>query len=137
MGLLSAGAERIRESGPVLRLVEGGTPDPSTKKARQPRRRRLGRPGLAPGLTIAIVLMIAAAVTLQAQRVAGQDSLLSIRAEMREATQRQAELRASVAESEAPDEILTAAGELGMVEPAAVVALPAPSPGTSALVDLG
>ena len=138
MGLLSAGAARLRESGPALRLVEGDAADrPEDKTHDSSRRRRARGPGAIPAVTMAVVLMIAGAVTLQAQRVAGQDSLESVRTEMRDADRLQAELRASVAESEAPEQILLAAGDLGMVEPAATVAVPAPVAGAVGVADRG
>jgi len=88
-------------------------------------------PRRLPGLPTAVVilmLMIALAVGLQAQRVSGQAQLADVRSDMRTATQQQAELRASVAEAESPAQLIDAAAQQGMVEPGAVVAVPAPAP---------
>ncbi|MCP4436827.1 MAG: hypothetical protein GY812_15195 [Actinomycetia bacterium] len=71
-----------------------------------------------------MVAMIAIAVGLQAQRVVGQDALEAVRADMSEESRRQSELRAQVAEAEAPSQILESAADIGMIEPAAVVAVP-------------
>lgn len=77
---------------------------------------------------VLVVAMIAIAVTFQAQRVAGQDTLEAVRSEIRDQSRNQSELRAEVAEAESPARILEGAESLGMVEPAAVVAVPAPQP---------
>ena len=92
---------------------------------------RIPRPGLVPVTTVALVLMIAVGVAFQAQRVAGQDRLQEVRIEMRDASRLQAELRAELAEAEAPAQILEAAADLGMVEPAAAVAVAARPTGGS------
>lgn len=68
---------------------------------------------------------VALAVTIQAQRVGGQDAIESLLAETTEASTHSAELRARVARAEAPAEVLSAAEGMGMVQPAAVVAVPA------------
>ncbi len=83
-------------------------------------------------IAVGVIVMIAVPVAFQAQRVAGQDALESLRAEVTEAGLHQSELRAAVAEAEAPAQILDAAENLGMVQPAAVVAVPAPAPAESA-----
>lgn len=82
-----------------------------------------------------VFLMVTLAVTLQAQRVTGQDAIEGLLAETAEADRQGAELRARVAAAESPAEVLAAAESMGMVQPAAVVAVPAaggntPAPGT-------
>lgn len=72
-----------------------------------------------------VFVMVALAVTLQAQRVTGQDAIEGLLAETTETGRQGAELRAQVAEAESPAEVLTAAESMGMVQPAAVVAVPA------------
>lgn len=74
---------------------------------------------------ISIVSMIAVAVAIQAQQVAGQQLLDEVRSEAHAQSRIQADLRAEVAEAEAPSALLHTAEELGMVEPGAVVAVPA------------
>lgn len=90
----------------------------------RPRRRLFGLPA---GL-VALVAMIAVAVGLQAQQVSGQALLEQVRVEMRDEGHRQAELRAEVAELESPAQVIAAAVDLDMIEPAASVAVPAPPP---------
>ncbi len=72
----------------------------------------------------AIVAMVALAVTLQAQRVSGQDAIEGLVARTEAATTEGAELRARVAEAESPAEVLAKAQDMDMVTPAAVVAVP-------------
>ena len=74
---------------------------------------------------VSIVAMIAVAVAIQAQQVAGQQLLDEVRSEAHAQSRIQADLRAEVAEAEAPSALLHTAEELGMVEPGAVVAVPA------------
>lgn len=69
--------------------------------------------------------MVVAAVALQAQQVAGQQAVEELIASRSDAAVQGAELRAAVASGESPANILDAAEELGMVQPAAVVAVPA------------
>ncbi len=69
--------------------------------------------------------MVVLAVALQAQLVAGQDSLEELNAARVEASELGADLRASVAAAESPANVLAAAEEMGMVRPAAAVAVPA------------
>jgi cell division protein FtsL len=97
-----------------LRLVEG-----------EPRR-RVSRAHPAVVTVVMIVALVAAAVAFEAQQVAGQSHLDHSRAGIAEAHETQQELRARVAEAESPARVLEAAGELGMIEPAPVVAVPAP-----------
>lgn len=73
----------------------------------------------------ALVAVIAMAVSLQAQRVSGQDLLEDLNRSAADATRESAELRAEVAAAESPAEVLDAAAADGMVQPAAVVAIPA------------
>lgn len=75
---------------------------------------------------IAVVAMIAMAVAIQAQQVAGQQVLDEVRTESQLQSRVQADLRAAVAEAESPSALLDNAAEIGMVEPAAVVAVPTP-----------
>lgn len=86
---------------------------------------RAPRPGTAQMVMAVVFAMIALAVTLQAQRVSGQDTIEGLMAETTDAARQGAELRARVAEAESPAEVLAAAEALGMVQPAAVVAVPA------------
>lgn len=73
----------------------------------------------------ALVAVIAMAVSLQAQRVTGQDRLEDLHQSAADAARESAELRAEVAAAESPAEVLDAAAADGMVQPAAVVAIPA------------
>jgi cell division protein FtsL len=75
---------------------------------------------------VAIVAMVAVAVAFQAQQVSGQSQLDLARSEIVEERGRQQELRARVAAIESPARVLEAAEELGMIEPAPVVAVAAP-----------
>lgn len=72
-----------------------------------------------------VFAMIALAVVLQAQRVTGQEVIEDLMVRTGDATRDTAELRARVAEAESPAEVLAAARSMGMVQPAAVVAVPA------------
>lgn len=81
-----------------------------------------------PVAALALLLLLAIAVGLQARQVAGQEHLDEVRAQIRAATTSQVELRSAVAEAESPAKILEAALALGMIEPGAAVAVPAPSP---------
>lgn len=89
---------------------------------------RLPRIGAARFVMAMVFVMVALAVTLQAQRVTGQDAIEGLMTETTEAGRQGAELRAQVAEAESPAEVLTAAESMGMVQPAAVVAVPATGP---------
>jgi hypothetical protein len=109
-----SGSSRRSGGAPRLRLVEGETP------------RRGTRVHPAVVTVVTIVSLVAAAVGFKAQQVAGQSQLDDSRAGLAEAHERQQELRARVAEAESPARVLDAAGELGMIEPAPVVAVPAP-----------
>jgi len=137
MGVLTPAPLRIGRHGRPSRQVpgieeRGGEPQPGRLRRIGGRvravRGRIVFPGLVPATTITLVLMIAIAVTFQAQRVVGQDRLEEVRLEMRDEARRQAELRAAAAEAEAPAQVLEAAAELGMVEPSAAVAVAAPAP---------
>ena len=89
---------------------------------------RRSRPALARLVRVAVislVALIALAVAIQAQRVAGQQALDEIRSESNAESRRQADLRAELAEAESPSVILAQAEGLGLVEPGAVVAVPA------------
>jgi len=77
---------------------------------------------------LALFCTFAVAVGLQAQRVAGQADLDALSVRHHLASIEQIELRAAVATAESPAEVLTAAGEIGMVEPAAVAVVPSPGP---------
>lgn len=72
-----------------------------------------------------VFAMIALAVVLQAQRVTGQEVIEDLMVQTDQANRDTAELRAQVAEAESPAEVLVAARSMGMVQPAAVVAVPA------------
>lgn len=87
--------------------------------------RRAPRVGIVQFVMATVFLMVALAVTLQAQRVAGQDTLEGLLTETAEADRQGAELRARVAAAESPAEVLAAAESMGMVQPGAVVAVPA------------
>lgn len=140
MGVLTPAAPRAGRLARRVKAVPGldvpatGAEEPGSGRIRRFAGRvrgvagRPAFPGLVPVTTIALVLMIAMAVTFQAQRVVGQDHLEEVRLEMRDQARRQAELRAAAAEAEAPAQILEAADELGMVEPSAAVAVAAPAP---------
>ena len=99
--------------------------DPGNPRARREtgRRPRAIQFGLAT-----VVAVIALAVSLQAQRVSGQDRIEELHSSTLEATRDSAELRATVAAAESPAEVLAAAAADGMVQPAAVVAIPAAGP---------
>lgn len=75
---------------------------------------------------VSVVAMIAMAVAIQAQQVAGQQVLDGVRTESQAQSRVQADLRAAVAEAESPSALLDNAAEIGMIEPAAVVAVPTP-----------
>jgi cell division protein FtsL len=85
---------------------------------------RMPRIGTARFVMAMVFVMVALAVTLQAQRVTGQNAIEELLAETTDAGRQGAELRAQVAEAESPSEVLTAAKSMGMVQPAAVVAVP-------------
>lgn len=103
-----------RSPAPRLRLVEGEA------------RRRRARVHPAVVTVVMIMAMVAVAVGFKAQQVAGQSHLDLTRSGIVEARGRQQELRARVASVESPARVLEAAEELGMVEPAPVVAVAAP-----------
>lgn len=86
---------------------------------------RIPRIGTAQFVMTMIFVMVALAVVLQAQRVTGQEAIEALMTQTTQAGRQGAELRAQVAEAESPAEILTAAESMGMVQPAAVVAVPA------------
>ncbi|MFV0315672.1 MAG: hypothetical protein ACK5O2_01760 [Microthrixaceae bacterium] len=89
--------------------------------ARRPRAIQLG--------FVTVGAAIAIAVFLQAQRVSGQEHIEDLQARTTEATRQWSELRAAVATAESPAEVLQAAARDGMIQPAAVVAVPAGSIG--------
>jgi cell division protein FtsL len=79
-------------------------------------------------LTVVMVMvMVGIAVGFKAQQVAAQSQLDRIRSETETSQKLQADLRAEVAEVGSPAKVLEAAEDLGMIEPAPVVAVPAPS----------
>lgn len=90
---------------------------------------RIPRIGTAQFVMMMIFVMVALAVVLQAQRVTGQEAIEALMTETTQAGRQGAELRAQVAEAESPAEILTSAESMGMVQPAAVVAVPATANG--------
>lgn len=77
-------------------------------------------------VAVSLVATIAVAVVLQAQQVSGESVLQDLRADLRDASRTQTELRATVAEAESPSKVIEVAESQGMVEPAAAVAIPAP-----------
>lgn len=87
--------------------------------------RRVPRVAIVQFVMATVFVMVALAVTLQAQRVSGQDTIEGLLAETTEANRQGAELRARVAAAESPAEVLVAAESMGMVQPGAVVAVPA------------
>ena len=119
MSVARTSSSRATISAPRLRLVED---------APAPRRQRFVRRGPHPVVTatVVIVTLVAAAVGFAAQQVAGQSHLDTTRDGIVEARQDQQELRAAVAEAESPARVLDAARDLGMIEPAPALAVPAP-----------
>lgn len=97
----------------------------SSLRRREPDVQRVSRIGIAQFVMATVFVMVALAVTLQAQRVTGQDTIEGLLAETTVAEMQGAELRAQVAAAESPAEVLAAAQPMGMVQPAAVVAVPA------------
>lgn len=97
----------------------------SSLRRREPDVQRVSTIGVARFVMATVFVMVALAVTLQAQRVTGQDTIEGLLAETTVAEMRGAELSAQVAAAESPAEVLAAAQSMGMVQPAAVVAVPA------------
>jgi hypothetical protein len=73
-----------------------------------------------------VFVTLLGAVALQAQQVSGQDHLDRARAAIEDGLSRRADLHAEVTRSESPAQLEAEALALGMVPPAAVVAVPAP-----------
>lgn len=97
----------------------------SSLRRREPDVQRVSRIGVARFVMATVFVMVALAVTLQAQRVTGQDTIEGLLAETTVAEVQGAELSVQVAAAESPAEVLAAAQSMGMVQPAAVVAVPA------------
>lgn len=105
-----------------------------------PRRRLSAGPTVALGATIAFAIAFVI-VACQALLVQGQQRLDRLEADITASTDRYHELRLEVAELEAPDQVIAAATELGMVPPAEVIyltpdaATPVEGPGGSGDAD--
>lgn len=98
-----------------------------------PRRRLRLLSGLRPRVPMpavvcgAIFILLATAISFEAVQISSQAQLDEVRGRTERAADVQRELRAQVSAAESPAETLEGAADLGLIEPAGVVALTSPA----------